>query len=80
MGSNYRAKMVWTPAEVGCYWTCGSYRISSFMEIEGGKIVRSGYRLYHKRVPLEDFEKLVHAQLSAEQHWLQRLRSEGSAA
>jgi len=60
--------MIWTQDRVGCYWTSGQYRISTFAEICGGKVDRCGYRLFHKRIPLEDFSYLAYAQLAAIDH------------
>ena len=58
----------WEQTKVGCYFTRGDYTISTFYEVCGGKVTRCGYRLFHKKIALEDFSLLTDAQLAAEDH------------
>jgi len=60
--------MDWKQTKVGCYWTSGDYTISTFYEVCGGKVTRSGYRLFYRRVALDDFSYLEYAQAAAHDH------------
>ncbi len=59
----------WKQDRIGCGWSCGDYRISTYMEIVGNKIERSGYRLYYRRIPLDDYGTLDTAKDMAGAHW-----------
>lgn len=61
----YNSQDEWVQDRVGCYWTRGQWRISTFAEICGGRVTRCGYRLLHKAIPLEDFTLLADAKLMA---------------
>jgi hypothetical protein len=62
----FRKPLEWTTATVGCYWSAPpDFRISSFALIEGGKVVRSAYRLKYRRV-IEEYATLLEAMDAAE--------------